>query len=161
MRRSLTAAIIVLALTASAAYGQGPKLTGDMEARKIVLDETNREIAVPADQVFPLDTIEYTMTYRNTGNASAEGINLVGLIPDGTAYLDRTATEIENVRPLFSIDGGKSFHEAPVTYVVVNDEGVEEIREATPDMITHVQWRMDKGLEVGHELVVSYRVQVR
>jgi len=161
MRRSLTAAIIVLALTASAAYGQGPKLTGDMEARKIVLDENNREIAVPADQVFPLDTIEYTMTYRNTGNASAEGINLVGPIPDGTAYLDRTATEIENVRPLFSIDGGKSFHEAPVTYVVVNDEGVEEIREATPDMITHVQWRMDKGLEVGHELVVSYRVQVR
>jgi len=161
MRRSLTAAIIVLVLTASAAYGQGPKLTGDMEARKIVLDENNREIAVPADQVFPLDTIEYTMTYRNTGNASAEGINLVGPIPDGTAYLDRTATEIENVRPLFSIDGGKSFHEAPVTYVVVNDEGVEEIREATPDMITHVQWRMDKGLEVGHELVVSYRVQVR
>jgi len=161
MRRSLTAAIIVLVLTASAAYGQGPKLTGDMEARKIVLDENNREIAVPADQVFPLDTIEYTMTYRNTGNASAEGINLVGPIPDGTAYLDRTATEIENVRPLFSIDGGKSFHEAPVTYVVVNDEGVEEIREATPDMITHVQWRMDKGLEVGHELVVSYRVKVR
>jgi uncharacterized repeat protein (TIGR01451 family) len=161
MRRSLTAAILVLVLTASAAYGQGPKLTGDMEARKIVLDENNREIAVSADQVFPLDTIEYTLTYRNTGNASAAGINLVGPIPEGTAYLDRTATEIENIHPLFSIDDGKSFQKAPVTYVVVNDEGEEEVREATPDMITHVQWRMNGGLDVGHEVVVSYRVQVK
>jgi len=161
MRRSLTAAMLVLVLAASAAYGQGPKLTGDMEARKIVMDENNREIAVPADQVFPFDTIEYTLSYRNTGSASAAGINLVGPIPEGTAYLDRTATEIGNVRPLFSIDGGKSFHEAPVTYVVMNDEGEEEVRQATPDMITHVQWRMDTGLEVGHEVVVSYRVQVK
>ena len=161
MRRSLTAAILVLVLAASAAHGQGPNLIGDMEARKIVLDEDNREIAVSADQVFPLDTIEYTLTYRNAGNASAAGINLIGPVPEGTVYLKRTATEIENVHPMFSIDGGRNFQEAPVTYVVVNDEGEEEEREATPEMITHVQWKMDDGLEVGHEVVVSYRVQVK
>ena len=161
MRRGLKAAILVLVLTASAAHGQGPKLIGDMEARKIILDGNNREIAVPADQVFPLDTIEYTLIYHNTGNETAAGINLIGPIPEGTAYLDRTATEIENIHPLFSIDGGKNFQETPVTYVVVNDEGEEEVREATPDMITHVQWKMEEGLEVGYEVVVSYRVQVR
>jgi len=161
MRRSLTAAIFVLVLAASAAHGQDPNLIGDMEARKIVLDGNNREIAVSADQVFPLDTIEYTLAYRNAGNATAAGINLIGPIPEGTAYLDRTATEIESIHPLFSIDGGKNFQEVPVTYVVVNDEGEEEVREATPDMITHVRWKMDEGLEVGHEVVVSYRVQVK
>ncbi|HER42956.1 MAG TPA: DUF11 domain-containing protein [Candidatus Eisenbacteria bacterium] len=113
MRRSLTVAILVLVVAASAAHGQGPRLTGDMEARKIVMDENNREIAVSADQVFPLDTIEYTLTYRNTGNATAAGIDLVGPIPEGTAYLDMTATDIDNARPLFSIDGGASFHEPP------------------------------------------------
>jgi uncharacterized repeat protein (TIGR01451 family) len=161
MRRSLTAAILVIVLAASAAYGQGPNLVGGMEARKIVLDEDNREIAVPADQVFPLDTIEYTLTYRNAGSSSAAGINLIGPIPQGTMYLEKTATEIENIHPLFSIDGGKSFQEAPVTYTVVNDEGLEEMREATPDMITHVRWTMDGGLDVGQEVVVSYRVQVK
>jgi len=43
----------------------------------------------------------------------------------------------------------------------VSDEGAEEVREATPDMITHIQWRINKGLGVGREVVVSYRVQVR
>jgi uncharacterized repeat protein (TIGR01451 family) len=161
MRRSLTAAVLVVVLAASTAYGQGPNLVGGMEARKIVLDEDNREIAVSADQVFPLDTIEYTLTYHNAGNASAAGINLIGPIPQGTIYLEETATEIENVHPLFSIDGGRTFQEAPVIYTVVNDEGEKEVREATPDMITHVQWSMDESLEVGHEVIVSYRVQVK
>ena len=161
MRRSLTAAILVVVLAASAAYAEGPNLVGGMEARKIVLDEGNREIAVSADQVFPLDTIEYTLTYRNAGSASAAGINLIGPIPQGTIYLEETATEIEKARPTFSIDGGKSFQAAPVTYTVVNDEGVEEVKEATPDMITHVMWTMNESLEIGHEVVVSYRVQVK
>jgi uncharacterized repeat protein (TIGR01451 family) len=163
MRRSLTTAVIVLVLVASvsSAHGQGPELVGDMQARKIVVDEDNREIAVPADKVYPLDMIEYTLKYRNTGTASASGINLIGPIPNGTVYLDLTATDFDGKRPLFSIDGGKTYREAPVTYVVVNDEGEEEIREATPDMITHIQWMVDGGLDVGHELVVSYRVQVK
>ena len=161
MRRSLTAAILVVVLAASAAYAEGPNLVGGMEARKIVLDGDNHEIAVSADQVFPLDTIEYTLTYRNAGSASAAGINLIGPIPQGTIYLEETATAIENAHPIFSIDGGKSYHEAPVTYTVVNEEGEEEVREATPDMVTHVQWKMDERLEVGHEVIVSYRVQVK
>jgi uncharacterized repeat protein (TIGR01451 family) len=163
MRRSLTAAVLVLVLSisVSSAAGQGPKLTGDMEARKIVTDENNREIAVSADHVYPLDTIEYTLTYRNTGLASASGINLVGPIPAGTVYLDLTATNIEGIHPRFSIDGGKTYQEAPVTYVAVNDAGEEEIREATPDMITNIQWMMAERLDAGHEVVVSYRVQVK
>jgi uncharacterized repeat protein (TIGR01451 family) len=163
MRRSLTAAVLflVLAISVSGAHGQAPDLIGDMEARKIVVDENNREIAVSADQVYPLDMIEYTLKYRNTGTASASGINLIGPIPAGTVYLDLTATDIEGKHPLFSIDGGRTYQETPVTYVVVNENGEEEIREATPDMITHVQWMVNGGLDVGHELVVSYRVQVK
>ena len=163
MKRSLMAAVLVLVLTlcASAAHGQGPELSGEMKAHKIVMSEDNREIAVPADQVFPLDMVEYTLRYRNTGSASATGINLTGPIPEGTVYLDKTATGIDGAEPLFSIDGGKTYQEAPVTYTVINDEGVEETREATPDMITHVQWRMDRELEVGKDVVVSYRVQVK
>jgi uncharacterized repeat protein (TIGR01451 family) len=105
--------------------------------------------------------VEYTLRYTNSGSAPASGVNLIGPIPDGTVYLDQTATDNEKLHPLFSIDQGKSYHEAPVTYVVVNEHGAEERKEATPDMITHIRWAMRDNLGVGQEVSVSYRVQVK
>ena len=61
----------------------------------------------------------------------------------------------------FSIDGGKTYHEAPVMHTVINEHGDEELREATPDMITHIKWSVSTVLEVDREVSVSYRVQVR
>jgi uncharacterized repeat protein (TIGR01451 family) len=162
MRSLLTAVCLLVVFVAAApAFGQGPDLTGEMEARKIVLDENNREIAVPAENVYPHDTVEYILKYRNSGNAAASGVNLVGPVPAGTVYLDRTATEIEGLLPLFSIDGGKTYHRAPVKYVVTDENGVEQEKVATPDMITHVKWVMSGILDVGRQVTVSYRVQVK
>lgn len=161
--RSLTVAVCLLVVLAAAspAFGQAPSLTGEMEARKIVTDENDREIAVPADNVYPHDTVEYTLKYRNSGNAAASGVHLVGPVPAGTVYLDKTATEIETMHPVFSIDNGKTYHEAPVTYVVIDENGREQRKIATPDMITHIKWVMSGVLDVGQEVSVSYRVQVK
>lgn len=163
MMRSLLCAVLflVLIVSVSPAFGQVPKLTGEMEAHKIIKDEENREIAVSADNVYPRDMVEYVLKYRNSGNAVASGVNLVGPVPEGTVYLKETATDIEGLHPLFSIDGGKTYHKAPVTYVVTNEKGEEVRKVATPDMITHVQWRMEEALNVGQEVSVSYRVQVK
>jgi uncharacterized repeat protein (TIGR01451 family) len=163
MRASLTAAVLllVLAVVSGSAYGNGPSLAGTMEARKIVLDKENREIAVPADKVYPSDRIEYTLRYTNVGDAPAAGVNLVGPVPAGTVYLENTATESDAARARYSIDGGKSFHEAPLYYTVVNEQGVEERHVATPDMYTHIMWDIASVLEVGKEISVSYRVQVK
>lgn len=163
MRKSLTAALllVILAAVSASAFGQGPSLAGTMEARKIVMGAENREVAVSAEKVYPQDKIEYKLRYKNVGDASADGVSLVGPVPAGTRYLDDSATKNEAARPLFSIDGGKSFNEAPVTYVVVNEKGVEERKVATPDMYTHVMWNVASVLEVGSEVCVSYRVQVK
>jgi len=163
MRTSLTAAVllVILAVVSASAFGKGPSLAGTMEARKIVMDAESREMAISAEKVYPADRIEYALHYTNVGDAPAAGVNLVGPVPAGTAYVVDTATESESVRPLFSIDGGTSFSEAPVTYVVVNDDGVEERKVATPDMYTHVMWNIASVLEVGGEVGVSYRVQVK
>ncbi|MCK4349364.1 MAG: DUF11 domain-containing protein, partial [Candidatus Krumholzibacteria bacterium] len=107
------------------------------------------------------DMIEYTLRYWNSGNASVSGVNLTGPVPAGTAYLDKTASDDEGLHPIFSIDGGKTYHEVPVTYVVITKDGVEKRKIATPDMITHVRWPVDGILEVGQEVFVSYRVQVK
>jgi uncharacterized repeat protein (TIGR01451 family) len=162
MRTSITAAVllVILVVVSASAFG-GPNLAGTMEAHKIVMGKENREIAVSAEKVYPHDRIEYTLRYKNVGDASASGVNLVGPIPAGTVYLEKTATDGAATHPLFSIDGGKSFHETPVTYVVTNEKGVEERKVATPDMYTHVMWNVASVLEVGKELSVSYRVQVK
>ena len=94
MRTSLTAAVllVILVVVSASAFG-GPNLAGTMEARKIVMGKENREIAVSAEKVYPQDKIEYTLRYRNVGDASASGVSLVGPIPAGTVYLEKTATE--------------------------------------------------------------------
>jgi len=162
MRTSLTAAVLLVALSVvSASALAGPNLAGTMEAHKIVMGKENREIAVSAEKVYPQDKIEYTLRYKNVGDAPASGVSLVGPIPTGTVYLQNSATESESMHTRYSIDGGKSFHAAPVMYVVVNDQGVEEQRIATPDMYTHVMWDVASVLEVGRAVRVSYRVQVK
>jgi uncharacterized repeat protein (TIGR01451 family) len=162
MRASLTAAVLLVVLAvASASAAGGPNLTGTMEAHKIVMGKENREMAMSAEKVYPQDKIEYTLRYKNVGDASASGVSLVGPIPAGTVYLEKTATERDAMHPRFSIDGGKNFQEVPVTYVVTNEKGIEERKVATPDMYTHVMWNVTSALEVGKEISVSYRVQVK
>ncbi len=163
MRVILAAAGILFVMTfvSGAAYGKGPDLAGTMEARKIVVDEENREIAVPAEKVFPSDKIEYRLRYMNIGDEAAAGVNLVGPIPEGTVYIDKTATENEYSHPRFSIDGGKSFHKPPIYYTIVNEKGEEEKRIAEPYMYTHIMWDVEKVLEPRSEISVSYRVKVK
>jgi uncharacterized repeat protein (TIGR01451 family) len=163
MRRSLIAAVLLVfaAVCSAPAFAQGPNLVGSMEAHKIVLDKENREIVVSADEVFPRDMIEYTLRYRNDGTDAASGISLIGPVPSGTSYLDETATDTQDFIAQFSIDGGITYHDAPVMYTVINEQGVKVLREATPEMITHIKWFVSKVLEVDREVSVSYRVKVR
>ena len=153
--------LLVVTACASSAFAGGPALVGDMAARKIVHDDEKGEVRVPAEQVYPEDVVEYTLRYSNSGDAPARGVALVGPVPQGTIYLDRTATDVDGLRPLFSIDDGKTYSEAPVTYVVLTKDGREERREASPDMYTHVKWVMGDALGAGGEVTVSYRVQVQ
>jgi uncharacterized repeat protein (TIGR01451 family) len=162
MRTSLTAVILLVAISAASASAlAAPDLAGTMEAHKIIIGKENREMAVSAEKVYPQDKIEYTLRYTNVGDVSASGVSLVGPIPAGTVYLDNTATENGSMHARYSIDGGKTFHDAPVVYVVTNAEGVEERKVAGPEMYTHVMWNVSSVLEVGGQIAVSYRVQVK
>ena len=168
MRTSLVSAVlltflfvVLLSPSGWAAPMSAPDLAGTMEAHKIILNKENHEIAVSADKVFPRDKIEYTLRYRNVGGAAASGVSLVGPIPAGTVYLDKTASSAASMHPLYSIDGGKSYHRAPFTYVYLDAAGTEQRRVATPDMYTHIKWNVDGALGAGKDVLVSYRVQVK
>lgn len=158
----LTAIVFVLTLaTAGGAFAQQPSLEGTMEARKIVVDKDEKEIAIPAERVVPRDIVEYMLRYRNTGDVVARGVELVGPIPEGTVYVDESASKGEAMKPLFSIDGGETYQEAPVYYVLKKGKDREERRKATPDMITHIKWTMKEALKKSEIIETSYRVRVK
>ena len=141
-------------------FAQEPALKGRMEAHKIVIDEKNNEVAVAADEVVPKDVVEYTLRYRNTGKTPASGVELIGPVPQGTVYIEKSVSTGKGVKSLFSIDGGKTYQSVPVTYVFVSKDGKAEKRKATPDMITHIKWEMSEDLEASSFVTSSYRVQV-
>jgi uncharacterized repeat protein (TIGR01451 family) len=163
MRRSLSVAILLLfaAVSAGAAFAQSPVLKGEMAAAKIVVDEDKGEIALSADKVYPNDMVEYTLKYTNSGTATAAGVDLIGPVPAGTVYIEKTATNIPGLKPMYSIDQGKTWHEAPVIVEVARKDGTVEKKKADPEMITHVKWSMAANLDVGEEIMVSYRVHVK
>ena len=163
MRRSLSAAILLLfsAVSVGAAFAQGPELKGEMLAAKIVVDEEKGEITMPAEQVYPNDMVEYTLKYTNAGTATATGIDLIGPVPAGTIYIEDTATDTPDLKPMYSIDQGKTWHEAPVIIEVARRDGTVEKRKADPEMITHVKWSVAGNLDAGEEVMVSYRVHVK
>lgn len=162
MLKSLIAVIVLLAAAgAMNAAAQGPVLTGEIEAARIVADAEKGEIALPAETVYPDDRVEYTLRYVNTGSMQASGVDLVGPVPAGTIYLEETATDTPLLRPVFSIDDGRTWQAAPVMVEVACSDGTIEMRPADPAIITHVRWSMAGVLDVGEEVAVSYRVRVK
>ena len=116
---------------------------------------------MPAEKVYPNDTVEYTLKYTNSGTATAAGVDLIGPVPAGTVYIEKTATDTPGLKPMYSIDQGKTWHEAPVIVEVARKDGTVEKKKADPAMITHVKWSLAGNLDVGQEIMVSYRVHVK
>jgi len=152
--------LAVLAVTA-AVSAQTPTLEGSMAAQKIIKDKNDREVAVPANEVEPRDVIEYTIEYRNTGEIPASGVQFVGPVPPGTIYVEDSAYQNEEIIPFFSIDGGKSYQKAPVTYVVNEGTENEQVKTADPGMITHIRWEMKNSLKASGTVKTAYRVKVK
>ena len=87
------------------------------------------------ERVLPGNVIEYTISAQNLKDGILKDVDIVGRIPEGTGYLQESASE----PPLFSIDGGKTFMPEPVTYTVAED-GKEIEKIATTDMYTNIKW---------------------
>ncbi len=116
---------------------------------------------LPADSAVNGDTIQYELIYTNLSDKPISGLEPMALIPDGTEYVVGSAFSSAKARVLFSIDGGKSFHELPIYYTVTLPDGKKVKKEATPDMFTHIRWGMEGELRPGHSAVFSYKVVVK
>lgn len=149
-------AVLFIALV-SISYG-AEKLKLELKGF-IVKKKDNKEVILPVPKnVNPGDIIEYRIKAKNvTEGEVLRNVEIKALIPKGTEYIPKSATP--EPKPLFSIDGGKTYSYEPVKYKTVeNGKEVEKI--ATPDMYTNIKWILP-SLSPSEEVELRYRVKVK
>jgi len=153
--------MLAAVLAASAMAVADAPLSGIIEARKVVHQDSGREMLLPASQVSPTDVIEYRLTYANTSEESLRNISVIDPIPQGTEYISLSATRPQVGKVEFSIDEGKNYHQWPVRYKKIHEDGTEEWLEATPQMVSHIRWTIAGNFEPESEITFSYRTIVK
>jgi uncharacterized repeat protein (TIGR01451 family) len=149
----------VLALTLQSAWSQEP-LQSRMDAYLVQTDPQGEEQLVPAESASPGDTIEYRLTYENTGPGPLSGLAVVGPIPEGTRYLGGSAsTEVPHEFQV-TIDGGETWQPEPVTRQVTGPDGTVREEVVPPREYDELRWRAQAPLEPDQVQVYVYRVSV-
>jgi uncharacterized repeat protein (TIGR01451 family) len=119
-----------------------------------------QENFVPATTARRGQVVEYRIfvTNRGTTTLPAGTVVITGPIPQGTVYLDLSATPTsERLLTEFTADGGSTFMEAPV--LVTAADGTRRV--ADPSEYTAIRWTLLFALEPGQEEVLLYRVTVQ
>jgi len=155
-------ALVVLGLATGLQAASGPevqvKLSGSIQQRPragaawVTLKD--------GSQVAPGERILYKLELTNHGVDAARSPVALGPIPAGTAFVHGTASTGPDLMLDYSIDGGKTFSEAP-TIKVTGKDGRTEIVPAPADRYTTVRWTLETPLSAGATTTVSYQVQVK
>lgn len=156
-RFSLLCLVGLLGGTTLLAQGT-PRLAISIQDEKINL--TTAERAGEANVTFASgDTIRYMITASNTGDGVMRNPSIVDPIPAHVDYIPGSA-EGENAQIQFSIDGGSTYHGWPVMYEFTDDAGKTLLREASPDMITHIRWKLNATIPPGDNREMHFLVVV-
>lgn len=108
----------------------------------------------------PGDIVMYTITYRNVGTVEAREARVVDPIPSETTYVSGSA-EGKDAAITFSLDG-KTFQDPPLLrYKVRQADGTEAEYQATPEMYTHIQWKLLKPVPPGGTGAMSFKAKVK
>lgn len=110
--------------------------------------------------VSPGDILKYTIAYRNDGKVEARDARVVDPIPNETTYVSGSA-EGKDAAIAFSLDG-KTFQDPPMLkYKVRQADGTEAEYQATPEMYTHIQWKLLKPVPPGGTGSMSFKAKVK
>ncbi|MEA3287930.1 MAG: hypothetical protein U9Q77_11240, partial [Candidatus Marinimicrobia bacterium] len=159
MQNKTVRIIILSILLIGSGFAQtGPKLDIKIAEEKVNISDEERNSGIIS--YAPLDTILYTLTSTNIGDALMTNPVITDPIPAGVRYVLDSA-EGQNSKILYSIDGGKKYAEWPVYYSVRNARGIVVRKEASADMVTHVRWEIQNNLEAGAVNVSKLKVVVK
>lgn len=109
--------------------------------------------------VKPGEILDWTITSENSGNAPALEYKTVGHIPQGTTFVADSA-KADGAKPVYSIDGGKSYSAQPMIEVKQADGSVKRV-PAPVSMYTEIRYEWADPLAQGGKLSASYKVRVK
>ncbi|MFK0570749.1 hypothetical protein [Endozoicomonas sp.] len=164
--------MVVLSLSTVSAYGlskdqpttglQGFLVTSK-DGREVIEAVTGEgQSQATADQLpktVPGSTLEYRVTFTNPTKKSLSGANIQAVIPEGTRYLEKSATSKTAGKLEYSIDGGRSWGQAPIKRMRKNKEGQSVLAVVPASEYTHLRWQPGM-IKSGTMHVFKYRVQV-
>lgn len=159
--RFFTVLLLALLLTPAIAMAKPEVGVVLLAEKEVQVEENGQQVLkkVPAEAVAPGDTLIYTLTYSNKGDEVATEVKFHSPIPEGTTYLDGSATA-DTAQIFFSIDGGKTYDLAGKLEVVATDaDGKQIVRPATARDFNSIRWLIPQ-LPAGTTGELTYQVQV-
>lgn len=154
--------LLVLLVTTPAHAAPQIIIESRIEERQVVVADGREEVRyVATEATTPGNILRFTLTYHNTGDKVATDVIVDNPIPNGTTYLNNSASTGVGMQTSFSIDGGKSYHEAgQLTYESPLPNGSAETRLASPEQYTHIRWRL-ATVPAGTAGAVSFEALVK
>ncbi|MDD3095313.1 MAG: hypothetical protein WC372_04605 [Candidatus Neomarinimicrobiota bacterium] len=160
MKPQKISGMLALVITTALLMAQGtPKLELNISEKKVNMTAAERS-GKTAIVYRPGDVIHYTITAENSGDGIMTNPVVTDPVPAGTAYLPLTAKG-RDTAVSFSINGGISYQNWPPTYLVKDADGKETLREATPEMVTHIRWEFRKALAPKERKALEFDVKVK
>ena len=105
------------------------------------------------------ETLNWTITSVNEGNASANEYSAVARIPAGTQFVAGSASAEQSAAVTFSVDNGKSFSALPTVDQRQADGTVKKV-PAPLSMYNQVRYTWATPLNEGNTVNASYKVRV-
>jgi uncharacterized repeat protein (TIGR01451 family) len=130
-----------------------------MSAYLVVTDDTGREQLKKTDSAAPGETIEYLLTYHNTGKEPLSALAVNGPIPPNTLFIQNSnATKVPHEFKV-SIDHGKTWEFEPVRRKQKKN-GKDVWVTIPPSEYTNVQWAAKKPIGPGEIQKYRYRITI-
>lgn len=137
---------------------------GKPEVKVVLSGAVERNaVRLPVEKVAsvtPGETLDWTITSQNEGNAPAHEYKTVGQIPQGTSYIAGSATTDGSASVTYSIDNGQSYTAQPMMEEKQSDGSVKRVA-APVSMYTQVRYEWADPLADGGKLTASYKVRVK
>jgi uncharacterized repeat protein (TIGR01451 family) len=154
------ALILMLGMFAGTAQADdtGPiRVTSVVKKIAVTTGEDGRPVEelVDPSSVVPGDSVVYTITFENAGDASADNVTITNPVPENLTYESGSAWG-PGTQILFSVDGGAEY--GPAEALTVSENGEE--RSAEPRDYTHIRWVMQDALAAGSQGVARFRARL-
>lgn len=151
--------MLITVLSLAALSAQAEVIATQKVEKEVAVRDANgfEEIKrVKAEKVLPGEQVIYSLQYRNTSSAPAEGMVLVMPVPKEILFQEGSIGGAP-ANVTFSADGGETY--VARGRLTVREDGAE--RPATSAEITHVRWTLTAPVIANGEGEVSYRGVLR